>query len=111
KRVVPKLSSSAVILRPTVGWLMRSRRAAPIWLPASTTAKKVRYSSQSNCSFLTIVLFEYVQQLTPSRITLLTNWIENVVASKEFGRRPAAPYLRLWVAPTRRSFPSGGFSD
>ena len=46
-RRVPSCFSSAATLRPTVGWLMRSRRAAPARLRVSATATNVLQSSQS----------------------------------------------------------------
>jgi hypothetical protein len=40
-------ASSAAIFRPTVGWLLRNCRAAPVRLPVSATAMKTRQRSQS----------------------------------------------------------------
>src|SRR6185312_1416762 len=46
-RGMPSWSSSSAILRPTVGWLERNRRAAAAKLPVSATATKVLHRSQS----------------------------------------------------------------
>src|ERR1041384_3283239 len=65
-RGMPSWPSSSAILRPTVGWLERSRRAAAAKLPVSATATKVLHRSQfigypatalPLCSFLTDHLY------------------------------------------------------
>ena len=42
KRLAASMLSKLLIWRPTVGWVICSRRAAPVKLPSCATARKVR---------------------------------------------------------------------
>src|SRR5437667_1376700 len=67
-RGMPSWPSSSAILRPTVGWLERNRRAAAAKLRVSATATKVLHRSQSIGS----------SAATPQHRSFLTSYLFNI---------------------------------